>query len=123
MRISDWSSDVCSSDLRRDGEVDAALQIHRVHAGGHRLHAFAHDGVGQHGRGGGAVAGDVAGPGGHLAHHLGAHVLELVLQLDVLGDGHRSEEHTSELQSLMRISYAVFCLKQQNINITTSDYH
>src|SRR3546814_3028062 len=27
----------------------------------------------------------------------------------------RSEEHTSELQSLMRISYAVFCLKQQNI--------
>src|SRR3546814_1386235 len=31
----------------------------------------------------------------------------------------RSEEHTSELQSLMRISYAVFCLKQKNINIIT----
>src|SRR3546814_1656109 len=30
------------------------------------------------------------------------------------GDGVRSEEHTSELQSLMRISYAVFCFKQQN---------
>src|SRR3546814_10115556 len=30
--------------------------------------------------------------------------------------GHRSEEHTSELQSLMRISYAVFCLKKQNNN-------
>src|SRR3546814_4698058 len=30
---------------------------------------------------------------------------------------HRSEEHTSELQSLMRISYAVFCLKKQNTNI------
>src|SRR3546814_7150919 len=30
----------------------------------------------------------------------------------------RSEEHTSELQSLMRISYAVFCLKKQNINYT-----
>src|SRR3546814_2609084 len=30
----------------------------------------------------------------------------------------RSEEHTSELQSLMRISYAVFCLKKQNIRIT-----
>src|SRR3546814_5056473 len=29
-------------------------------------------------------------------------------------DGHRSEEHTSELQSLMRISYAVFCLKKKN---------
>src|SRR3546814_6587056 len=31
----------------------------------------------------------------------------------------RSEEHTSELQSLMRISYAVFCLKKKNINRTT----
>src|SRR3546814_5878567 len=31
------------------------------------------------------------------------------------GDGDRSEEHTSELQSLMRISYAVFCLKKKNI--------
>src|SRR3546814_10560501 len=30
--------------------------------------------------------------------------------------GHRSEEHTSELQSLMRISYAVFCLKKKNKN-------
>src|SRR3546814_2407880 len=30
----------------------------------------------------------------------------------------RSEEHTSELQSLMRISYAVFCLKKKNDNIT-----
>src|SRR3546814_5770681 len=34
----------------------------------------------------------------------------------------RSEEHTSELQSLMRISYAVFCLKQQH-NITQSIHH
>src|SRR3546814_6822583 len=32
----------------------------------------------------------------------------------------RSEEHTSELQSLMRISYAVFCLKKKNITHTTS---
>src|SRR3546814_8897947 len=36
-------------------------------------------------------------------------------------DAERSEEHTSELQSLMRISYAVFCLKKKNIkNITTT---
>src|SRR3546814_2811214 len=34
--------------------------------------------------------------------------------LAILGDGHRSEEHTSELPSLMRISYAVFCLKKKN---------
>src|SRR3546814_12231728 len=33
---------------------------------------------------------------------------------DRRGDGKRSEEHTSELQSLMRISYAVFCLKKKN---------
>src|SRR3546814_4362661 len=38
---------------------------------------------------------------------------------DARGQGadHRSEEHTSELQSLMRISYAVFCLKQKNTKI------
>src|SRR3546814_6771097 len=33
------------------------------------------------------------------------------------GRGYRSEEHTSELQSLMRISYAVFCLKKKTISI------
>src|SRR3546814_8611662 len=36
------------------------------------------------------------------------------------GTEHRSEEHTSELQSLMRISYAVFCLKQKPINKYTT---
>src|SRR3546814_4825908 len=35
----------------------------------------------------------------------------------------RSEEHTSELQSLMRISYAVFCLKKKNIKHTTTNSH
>src|SRR3546814_2705741 len=35
-------------------------------------------------------------------------------------DRHRSEEHTSELQSLMRISYAVFCLKKKKIQTTTT---
>src|SRR3546814_8651008 len=44
--------------------------------------------------------------------------------LDVFNDG-RSEEHTSELQSLMRISYAVFCLKKKKKNyiITTKNTH
>src|SRR3546814_7871919 len=37
------------------------------------------------------------------------------------GKGGRSEEHTSELQSLMRISYAVFCLKKKNTKDETSD--
>jgi hypothetical protein len=61
-----------------DGLVDAALQVHRVHAGGNRLHAFADDGLGQNGGGGGAVTGGVVGLRGDFAHHLGAHVLELV---------------------------------------------
>src|SRR3546814_6454672 len=41
--------------------------------------------------------------------------------LFVIG-GLRSEEHTSELQSLMRISYAVFCLKKKNIKIETTHH-
>src|SRR3546814_10421426 len=48
-------------------------------------------------------------------------------QLDASDDHQRSEEHTSELQSLMRISYAVFCLNkknntQNNIHKTTQNY-
>ena len=66
--------------------VDAALQVHRVHAGGDVLHAFADDGLRQHGGGGGAVTGDVGGLGSDFLHHLRAHVLELVLQFDFLGD-------------------------------------
>src|SRR3546814_10448159 len=41
-------------------------------------------------------------------------ILAVVKELVGLKDGKRSEEHTSELQSLMRISYAVFCLKKNN---------
>src|SRR3546814_2034318 len=46
---------------------------------------------------------------------LGAIVVGLggLIDAHVLGAGYRSEEHTSELQSLMRISYAVFCLKKK----------
>src|SRR3546814_2605630 len=43
----------------------------------------------------------------------GGHVTILPLAEKTVGDGMRSEEHTSELQSLMRISYAVFCLKKK----------
>src|SRR3546814_8060713 len=39
------------------------------------------------------------------------------------GDLGRSEEHTSELQSLMRISYAVFCLKKKKTTTTEKTYH
>ena len=70
-----------------DGFLDAALQIHRVHAGRDRLHALAQDGMGQNRGSGGAVTGHVIGLLGDFAHHLRAHVLELVLELDLLGDG------------------------------------
>src|SRR5690606_29391437 len=76
--------------LRHDslnGLVDATLQVHRVHAGRNGLGAFLHDGLGENGRGRGAVAGKVIGLGRNLAHQLRAHVLELVLQFDLLGDG------------------------------------
>src|SRR3546814_8065821 len=42
---------------------------------------------------------------------------------DALEAAFRSEEHTSELQSLMRISYAVFCLKKKNKNHTTHSHY
>ena len=51
------------------------------------LEALAEDRLGQHGRGRGAVAGVVAGLAGGLLHELGAHVLGLVRELDLLGDG------------------------------------
>src|SRR3989441_999544 len=109
-----------------DRLVDAALQRHRVGARGDRLQALAEDRLRQHRPGGRAVPGDIRGLGRHFLHHLGAHVLDLVFELDLLRDGDpvlgnrraselfvdddvatlrtegdlRSEEHTSELQSL-----------------------
>ena len=77
-----------SSTARDDGLVDAALQIHRVHAGGDGLHAFADQRLREHGRGGGAVTGDVGRLRSDFLDHLRAHVLELVGELDLLGDGH-----------------------------------
>jgi hypothetical protein len=73
-------------DRGLDGGVDAPLQLHRVGAGGDVLDALAVDRLREHGRGRRAVAGDVGGLGSDLADHLRAHVLERVLQLDLLGD-------------------------------------
>src|SRR3546814_4242960 len=105
MRISDWSSDVCSSDLTTDlpllsfTEFDepiveaATAPIERVEPGLYRLELTALKGTRNGSRD---------------------------MERDSRG-GVRSEEHTSELQSLMRISYAVFCLqkkKQVKVNNT-----
>src|SRR3546814_6597873 len=105
MRISDWSSDVCSSDL----VADAAFIFGRVHP---RFHHDFVDGGRDRGRQRDARADrgerhDIAVVPA-IAVDLDVHVVEIPLELRV-----RSEEHTSELQSLMRNSYAVFCLKKK----------
>src|SRR5579859_3635501 len=83
---------------RGDGFLDAALQGHGIGAGSDGLDAFAVDGLGENGGGGGAVAGDVGSLAGDFTNHLGAHVLQAVFQFDffghgdaVLGDGRRTE--------------------------------
>src|SRR3546814_9386656 len=53
--------------------------------------------------------------------HARTFVADLPNLNDAFGDAYRSEEHTSELQSLMRISYAVFCLKKKTT--TLRDYN
>ena len=73
-------------DHHVDGHVDAALEVHRVHAGRDRLGAFAYNRLRQDSGRGGAVAGEIAGAGGNLLDHLRAHVLELVGKLDFLGN-------------------------------------
>src|SRR3546814_5017547 len=133
MRISDWSSDVCSSDrlhghenlapgpgdglvatdIGRDRErrivaelVEQAVQAIPqavIGAGMRDPQQFLELPVG---RIGGIGAGETYDVEGDRAQ---------------IGLG-RSEEHTSELQSLMRISYAVFCLKKKNKNKTDYSY-
>src|SRR3546814_9164813 len=73
MRISDWSSDVCSSDLYSDS---LSLRL-------------------------------------PYSVKLATECKSLTHYTKGTQSPHRSEEHTSELQSLMRISYAVFCLKKK----------
>src|SRR3546814_10508715 len=123
MRISDWSSDVCSSDLLPGGVADALEAEHRVvDVERQQLQV-----VGAVAGGAGEPAGECAGLGDAFLQHLARRVLAVVHQLvsvdrlvllpvrGVDADlAERSEEHTSELQSLMRISYAVFCLKKKN---------
>src|SRR3546814_5490007 len=101
MRISDWSSDVCSSDLigadLGDAEMSRAIAA--------------------------AVGGDTAAIGPELTRLRDAGVSPipllrgLVRRLMTIA---RSEEHTSEIQSLMRISYAVFCLKKKKSSSDTT---
>src|SRR3546814_9488409 len=114
MRISDWSSDVCSSDLRaglKIGDIDL-YEVNEAFASVPLAWLKALDADPEKlNINGGAIA---------LGHPLGASGAKLMATmihaLNARGKryGMRSEEHTSELQSLMRISYDVFCLKKTN---------
>src|SRR3546814_7051509 len=114
MRIRYWSSDVCSSDLGTDGDLVLRrhVTLHRVVGMTDEI-AVEHD-AGFHRMCDDAIVGKASRQLACEQHigELGARVRtagrEVARALQVIP---RSEEHTSELQSLMRISYAVFCLK------------
>src|SRR3546814_3376605 len=115
MRISDWSSDVCSSDLDFPPAGQGQADLDRGRVG----RAFGY----HFGGGGGAVAPRLrlrhlvaqrAPAPGSAGLRRGAPLRPRGQDLERSGRAQdRSEEHTSELQSLMRISYAVFCLKKK----------
>src|SRR3546814_5831425 len=114
MRISDWSSDVCSSDLagRRIGlrvvEQRQPVFLLRLAgqgqmADGPRVDFF--------------LAIEIADARHEIAERENAADIKIGQP-----EGLRSEEHTSELQSLMRISYAVFCLKNKKQCMNSTHY-
>src|SRR3546814_3788683 len=102
MRISDWSSDVCSSYL---GNAHAA-QCHAVGALDRADHVA--DRIGQ--------IGDRLEAGGDSLDpiRIEPQAIEHRVAQPLVAAARRSEEHTSELQSLIRNSYSVFCLKKKN---------
>src|SRR3546814_10558766 len=122
MCISDWSSDVCSSDLPHAGkgvllvESDKLLYVQDidVKAGGSSFEIPVTDEWERHDvyvtalvfRGGSAPSKITP------ARAVGVVWVPMDRKARRVAVGLRSEEHTSELQSLMRISYAVFCLKK-----------
>src|SRR3546814_9741098 len=102
MRISDWTSDVCSSDLHH---FQFWMQVGRRWRVGHVAMARCY-GVRRLGEEEGRLAIRI------MAHFAGVRRI-VAADAEDAADRERSEEHTSELQSLMRISYAVFCLKKK----------
>src|SRR3546814_5993278 len=123
MRISDWSSDVCFSDLHPDRDGAGAERRRGV------TDAVAVDVRERHGRplrniGPGEFQAETARrPGDQGGLACKPHVTNLFSPpcsggSDCRVDRQRSEEHPSELQSLMRISYAVFCLKKKKYKQT-----
>src|SRR3546814_4453996 len=131
MRISDWSSDVCSSDLQAVGDrVQVDLGLAAAGDAVEQQRGEAVDVAQRRDRGGLLGVGfrarlrrwcelrcgdrdafDQFAPGQRTRR--AAPVVHQPGERVFVARGLRSEEHTSELQSLMRISYAVFCLKKK----------
>src|SRR3546814_6264026 len=116
MRISDWSSDVCSSDLEHvaypDDRADQPAECRGVCPD----RPAGHGRCRRHGR-------DLSGrPGGRPIYGPRQGDRPRVRRRQRHLWHARSEEHTSELQSLMRISYAVFCLKKTTYTTTQTSH-
>src|SRR3546814_8979527 len=115
MRISDWSSDVCSSDLQAvaDGKRWVTGEIFGlpIPADAEALRSSGCEFLTTAFRASGALADDngVSRIVGAEEFNGGGTGKKMLLTVAYERSG-RSEEHTSELQSLMRIPYAVFCL-------------
>src|SRR3546814_5771373 len=92
MRISDWSSDVCSSDLIFGTQYSMRIWVDPLKLRSYNL----------------TIADVSTAVSAQNAQVSAGQIGQLPASKE------RSEEHTSELQSLMRISYAVFCLKKKN---------
>src|SRR3546814_7007784 len=129
MRISDWSSDVCSSDLSFDigtgplepdpyimetGKVDLGVYYTKDRFEAEK-EIFGRVWLNV------AEAAEIPNPGDWVVRDVAVRSASVVIvrgkdnQVRAFHNICRSEEHTSELQSLMRISYAVFCLKKKKI--------
>src|SRR3546814_2972928 len=108
MRISDWSSDVCSSDLSTSGAPGLGLPGRRGRGPAYRRDRKASDRRLPKGRR------DARNPGRRRSRRGSSPRRARRGEGETKG---RSEEHTSELQSLMRTSYAVFCLKKTNAKL------
>src|SRR3546814_3237586 len=110
MRISDWSSDVCSSDLAAARSGDLAGVRRKL------MLAIAV----------GSCFGivKIIEYSDKISHGITLMTNDFFTYYYILTGVHflhRSEEHTSELQSLMRISYAVFCLKKKKIKSKSNE--
>src|SRR3546814_7634149 len=135
MRISDWSSDVCSSDLHTPPPLEAecdelheTIRILLATLGYPVFQPLARSEVVEqpdevfHCRASEADARGLYTEEGFVVLAGSSGRLDTVPSFQSHGYHRvreRSEEHTSELQSLMRISYAVFCLKKKKISTST----